>query len=117
MLHPRHSLVIITLAVYHGTPYVAYQDFSDQGRGGVTVRKFVSGTWQTLGHAGFSAGEAGYVALIVAPNGTPRAAYQDFSPAPQRPDSRDHQPKEPCSAGGWQPSGAPSLVHTGQTLH
>lgn len=65
----------------HGTLYIAYQDFSRSGRGGITVRKLDGGRWRTLGHAGFSAGEAEYVALAVAPDGTPYVAYEEFSPA------------------------------------
>lgn len=91
----------IALAVYRGTPYIAFQDFSDQGRGGVTVKKFDSGTWQPLGHAGFSAGEAGYIALAVAPDGTPYVAYQDFSPAGQ-----GRLTVERFSGRQWAPVGA-----------
>ena len=90
----------IALAVFHGTPYIAYQDFSDQGRGGVTVRKFGSGTWQTLGHDGFSAGEAGYIALAVAPDGTPWVAYQDFGPTAQ-----GRLTMERFNGGQWAPAG------------
>lgn len=62
-----------------GTPIVAFQDFGAQGRGGITVRRFTDGEWATLGRPGFSAGQAAFIALAIAPDGTPWVAYQDFS--------------------------------------
>ncbi len=60
-----------------GTLYVAYQDFSPAGRGGVTVRQFKDGQWVTLGKPGFSPGRATYVSLAIAPDGMPYVAYRD----------------------------------------
>ncbi|MGH8225779.1 MAG: PKD domain-containing protein [Gammaproteobacteria bacterium] len=65
-------------AARDGTLYVAYQDFSAAGRGGVTVRQFKNGHWILLGKPGFSPGRATYVSLAIAPNGTPYVAYRDY---------------------------------------
>ncbi|MDN5865437.1 MAG: hypothetical protein L0I62_09555 [Gammaproteobacteria bacterium] len=62
-----------------GNPVVAFQDFGAQARGGITVRRFAEGKWTTLGEPGFSVGEAEYVSLAIAPDGTLWVAYQDFS--------------------------------------
>lgn len=70
----------ISLAISaQGTPYVAYQDFSDDGREGVTVMKFSGGKWTVVGRQGFSEGQAEYVSLAIASDGTPYVAYQTFT--------------------------------------
>ena len=69
----------ISLAVDNGTPYVVYADYSD-GSGKATVMKYDanSGNWVTIGAAGFSAGEAADISLVL-DNGTPYVAYADYS--------------------------------------
>ena len=65
-----------SLAVYNGTPYVAYVDGANGGK--ATVMKFDGTNWVTVGTAGFSAGQASYTSLAVY-NGTPYVAYADIA--------------------------------------
>ncbi len=55
---PNDAHYIALAAGPRGTLYIAFQDFSRGGRGRITVRTLDDGRWRTLGHAGFSAGEA-----------------------------------------------------------
>ncbi|KXK15427.1 MAG: Endoglucanase precursor [Chloroflexi bacterium OLB14] len=63
-----------SLAVYNGTPYVAYMDNANSNK--ATVMAFDGTNWVNVGSAGFSAGGACYTSLVVY-NGTPYVAYQD----------------------------------------
>lgn len=65
-------------AARDGTPYVAYQDFGPNGKGGATVRRFKNGRWLALGKQGFSPSRATYLSLALAPDGTPYLAYRDY---------------------------------------
>ncbi|MFC5471344.1 S-layer homology domain-containing protein [Cohnella suwonensis] len=61
-----------------GTPYVAYMDRANSSK--ATVKKYdsVSSAWVTVGSAGFSAGQADYMSLSIATDGTPYVAYRDW---------------------------------------
>jgi LPXTG-site transpeptidase (sortase) family protein len=65
-----------SLAIYNGTPYVAYRD---QGNGGkATVMKYTNEGWVTVGLAGFSAGQPTFISLAIDNNsGTPYLSYRD----------------------------------------
>lgn len=56
-------------------PYVAYSDRLNSGK--VTVMKFDGTNWNTVGTAGFSAGEAKYISLKFSHTGEPYVAYRD----------------------------------------
>ncbi|WP_169445806.1 InlB B-repeat-containing protein [Paenibacillus massiliensis] len=58
----------------NGTPYVVYQDGSDNK---ATVMKYDQGGWSIVGNAGFSTGQALSPSLALDSNGTPYVAYQD----------------------------------------
>ena len=60
-----------------GTPYVAYEDYGNASK--ATVMKYTGGSWQTVGTAGFSSGQAAYASLAIDTTGTPYVAYQDGS--------------------------------------
>jgi hypothetical protein len=61
----------------NGTVYIAYQDQST-GTQQVTVKKFVSGAWTTVGTEKFSYGEADNISLAIdSASGTPYVAYSD----------------------------------------
>jgi len=60
-----------------GVPHVAYADYSLASGGKVTVLKFSDGAWGTVGNAGFTAFDAAFVSLAIAPDGTLYVAYQD----------------------------------------
>lgn len=96
----------------HGSLYIAFQDFSRGGRGRITVRKLDGDRWRTLGHTGFSAGEAEYVALAVAPGGTPYVAYEEFSPA-----APGRLRVERFKGGRWTPVGRHESISPGQARY
>ena len=56
-------------------PYVAYSDRLTSGK--VTVMEFDGTNWNTIGIAGFSAGEAKYISLAFNHSGEPYVAYWD----------------------------------------
>ena len=61
----------------NGVVYIAYQDQSI-GTQQVTVKKFVSGSWVTVGTEMFSYGEADNISLAIdSASGTPYVAYSD----------------------------------------
>ena len=59
-----------------GTPYIAYSDAANSYK--ATVMKYNAGlnTWEAVGNADFSAGEAFHTSLFIY-NGTPYVAYKD----------------------------------------
>jgi hypothetical protein len=68
----------ISLAIGpNNIPYVAYVDVANNL--GVTVKRFDAGAdeWETVGQAGFSAGEAMWTNIAVDSNNNPYVAYQD----------------------------------------
>ncbi len=60
----------------NGTPYVAYQEYNDT-RNKASVMKFNGTSWEIVGSAGFSAGQAPYTSLAISSGGTPFVAYMD----------------------------------------
>ncbi len=67
----------ISLCVYNGTPYVAYEDMGDYYR--TTVMKYnVNGlTWAYVGQPGFSKASVAFTSLGIDNNGTPYVAFVD----------------------------------------
>ena len=63
-----------SLVTDSGTPYVAYMDLYHDHK--ATVMKYNGSSWETVGSAGFSAGQAAYISLYVY-DGTPYVAYMD----------------------------------------
>lgn len=61
-----------------GAPHVAYADYSIASGGKITVIKFSDGAWTTLGDAGFTAFDAAFISLAIAPDGQPYVAYSDY---------------------------------------
>jgi hypothetical protein len=71
------SAYFTSLYMYEGTPYVAYKDGANSSK--ATVMKYTGAGetgWETVGSAGFSAGQAYYTSLYVY-EGTPYIAYED----------------------------------------
>jgi type IX secretion system substrate protein len=62
-----------------GTPYVAYEDFSDSGR--VTVKKFDGSSWVTVGAPGLPGSNATYwsfyISLAIDKYGTPYVFFKE----------------------------------------
>ena len=69
------GIVDISLAVYNGTPYVAYVDGGNGNR--ATVMKYIGTIWETVGPAGFSSTVYQDHISLVMDNGTPYVAYAD----------------------------------------
>lgn len=64
----------LSLYVTNGSPYVAYSDGANGSR--LTVQRFNGTTWETVGNAGFSAGKATCIDLVI-DGTTPYVAYSD----------------------------------------
>ncbi|MBU1299984.1 MAG: VCBS repeat-containing protein, partial [Bacteroidetes bacterium] len=60
-----------------GTPYVTYQDNATSPVNKATAMKYEESSWAPLGDAGFSAGQADYTSIAIAPNGIPVVCYSD----------------------------------------
>jgi uncharacterized repeat protein (TIGR01451 family) len=65
------------LAIWNGTPYVAYADDYTVHGWKASVMKFNGTTWEQVGAAGFTAGAARFIVLALDAYGTPYIAYQD----------------------------------------
>ena len=70
------TVLFTSLALYNGTPYVAYQDANS---GKATVMKYDGSSWAVVGNSGFSAGRAPSISLAMAPDGTPYVSYVDVA--------------------------------------
>ncbi|MDF2925286.1 MAG: hypothetical protein K0R57_4200 [Paenibacillaceae bacterium] len=64
----------VSMAVYEGTPYVAYRDSLHDGR--AAVKKFDGTSWMDVGSSVFSTGEINSISLAIS-GGTPYVAYQE----------------------------------------
>ena len=60
-----------------GTPYVAYKDYVGTFSQKATVMKYNGSAWVAVGNPRFSAGQADWISLAIAPDGTPFIAYQE----------------------------------------
>ena len=93
----------VSLDVYLGSPYVAYEDqLTENSAGKATVRQFDGNAWVDVGNAGFSAAEAPYTSLDLDDNRVPYVAYQDWA----------HDRKATVmkyAAGSWQSVGSPGI--------
>ena len=58
-----------------GVPYVAYQDEAHGSK--VTVKRFSSGSWSTVGAPGFTSPKPLNLELALGPNATPYVAFKD----------------------------------------
>jgi hypothetical protein len=63
----------------NGTPYVVYIDGFGPMDGAVSVKKFTTGQWTTVGLRQFSAGRAEAPSMAIDKNGTPYVVYQDWT--------------------------------------
>lgn len=63
----------------NGTPYVVYIDGYGPMAGAVSVKKFTTGQWTTVGQRQFSAGRAEAPSMAIDNNGTPYVVYQDWT--------------------------------------
>lgn len=63
----------------NGTPYVVYIDGFGPMDGAVSVKKFTTGQWTTVGQRQFSAGRAEAPSMAIDKNGTPYVVYQDWT--------------------------------------
>jgi hypothetical protein len=75
--NPGFSGVIqqtISFSIYNGTPYFAFQDYSDGNR--ATVMMYNGTSWVNVGYPDFSAESASFLNLYVY-NGTAYVAYND----------------------------------------
>ncbi len=63
----------------NGTPYVVYIDGYGPMAGAVTVKKFTTGQWTTVGQRQFSAGRAEAPSMAIDKNGIPYVVYQDWT--------------------------------------
>lgn len=63
----------------NGTPYVVYIDGFGPMAGAVSVKKFTTGQWTTVGLRQFSAGRAEAPSMAIDRNGTPYVVYQDWT--------------------------------------
>ena len=71
----------VSLALHPTTraPFVAYRDYSTNNVG-ATVMTFDGIAWSIVGSAGFSAGQADYISLVLHPTtGAPYVAYSDHA--------------------------------------
>jgi hypothetical protein len=84
----------------NGTPYVMYSDGVDSAR--ITVQKYVSGNWITLGF-GLSTGNINGAAIALDPNGNPWVAFQDLG-------SGDSTFVTQYSGGSWNMVTPPSVL-------
>jgi hypothetical protein len=76
----------ISLAIDSGgRPYIAYRDYANGYKASVMRYNSAAGTWEQVGAAGFSAGQAIDVSLAIDSGGTPYIAYSDEAKtAPRR---------------------------------
>jgi subtilisin family serine protease len=84
-------------------PYVAYKDHADAGNPKETVMKYESGSWRTVGVAGFTAG--GFretISLSMDSSGIPFVAYSDAAD-----DNKITVMK--YESGSWQNVGTPGI--------
>jgi hypothetical protein len=79
-----------------GVPYVAFSDI-DNG-GAITVKRYQSGAWTTVGTAGFSTADVESVQLVISASDIPYVAYFDYG------DNKITVQK--FSAGAWAPVGS-----------
>ena len=63
----------------NGTPYVVYIDGFGPMAGAVSVKKFTTGQWTTVGQRQFSAGRADAPSMAIDKNGIPYVVYQDWT--------------------------------------
>jgi len=84
-----------------GAPYVAYQDWGNSHKATVMRYNSVSGAWEPVGSAGFSAGTAYFTSLAFGPGGAPTVAYQDDGNGDKATVMRYNS-----ASGAWEPVGS-----------
>jgi len=84
-----------------GAPTVAYMDSGNGNKATVMRYNSVSGAWENVGSAGFSAGMAYYTSLAFGPDGAPYVAYQDVGNGNKATVMRYNS-----VSGAWEPVGS-----------
>ncbi len=64
-----------SIVIHAGVPYVGFADGNNGGK--ATVMRFNGSSWEFVGSPGFSIGDAGWLQLNIANNGTPYVAFSE----------------------------------------
>jgi hypothetical protein len=98
-----------------GTTYVAYADRSTTPSDRATVLRYAQGSWSVVGAPGFSDGNAEYVSIAVAPDGTPFVAFGDRTRVDGSNTARVSVMQYDTAQDQWIYVGSPGFSPTGGT--